>query len=153
MTWYLLHICIHNYTHTVDTLPGKPYGMFFLWYIHTPKNMAVYTHMVQYIPRSSNPLKPRETRRLYESWRLLTYICIILGIFLGPRKRLLLYLHHFIMYLSGTPEEVTYMCIILCIFLAPRKRLLIFSSFYVFFWDPGKKWHRNQNYRTDCLQN
>ena len=40
-----------------------------------------------------------------------TYICIILCIFLGPRKRLFtvlvhIYLHHF-MYLSGIPEKVT----------------------------------------------
>ena len=108
----------------VHTYP-KEYGCIYIYGI-------VHTSVLKF------PLKPRETRRLYESWRLLTYICIILCIFLGPRKRLLLYLHHFIMYLSGTAEEVTYICIILCIFLGPRKRLLIFSSFYVFSGTPEK---------------
>ena len=51
---------------------------------HTPENMALYgtvhTSVLQF------PLKPPATRRLCESWRLLTCIYIILCIFLGPWK-------------------------------------------------------------------
>ena len=95
-------------------------------------------------------MKQPATRRFYDSWRLLTYTCIILCIFLGPRKRLFTYTYIILCIFLGPRKRLfTYICIILCIFLGPRKRLYIFASFYVSFWDPGKKCHGNHKYRTE----
>ena len=97
--------CFPSASSTVGTEGAAPNLVYVRKYCHAHIPSRIYMHGTVHTSVLKFSLKPPEARRLYESWRLLAYNCIILCNSLGPRKMVTyIDLHHF-MNLSGAPEK------------------------------------------------